>query len=204
MWDTCGPVKRDITSPYGKGKYLVTFDYNVIPRNFVTTSDSLITYTLSNILPAYSALKDSLISLSVSLGTFTIIEEHTMYPDTSILDKRRLIFKFDNFHLLHQEVFYFKQLPYVFGARQMAWLTILAGVQNQGRLNSFLIIPNPAKNEIIIINSNNLSDNKILILDDKGKMIMQTDFKDKIDVSSLAKGVYFVRINNQIEKFIKE
>lgn len=71
----------------------------------------------------------------------------------------------------------------------------------------FTLFPNPS-NKVLTINfSSNLSNEKISILSPNGQILMTkklTSEVEQIDVSSFSRGIYFVRIGNQIEKFVKE
>ncbi len=70
---------------------------------------------------------------------------------------------------------------------------------------SFKIFPNPAKDYIIIETANNLS-NKYILLDATGRYLQQGNLQGihKIDLSNYAKGVYFISINNEVVKVVKE
>jgi hypothetical protein len=64
------------------------------------------------------------------------------------------------------------------------------------------IYPNPVTDKLKIKNSNFVNNNKIQILSLEGKVILESEFKEEIDVSSLLTGVYFLRIGNIIKSFI--
>jgi cyanophycinase-like exopeptidase len=63
------------------------------------------------------------------------------------------------------------------------------------------LYPNPS-NEFIIIDHNFLPDALIQLYDISGKLILTTRL-NTIDVSALQKGIYFIKIENQTIKFIK-
>ena len=44
---------------------------------------------------------------------------------------------------------------------------------------------------------------KIIITNALGENILETDFANQIDISSLPVGIYFIRIGNQVEKIVK-
>jgi len=67
--------------------------------------------------------------------------------------------------------------------------------------NLIAIFPNPA-GEYLEIRNKSKTD-KIEIYSFIGLKILETDFKKRINVSSLAKGVYLLRIGDQIKKFVK-
>jgi hypothetical protein len=73
---------------------------------------------------------------------------------------------------------------------------------------SVKIYPNPVKNELKI-ESSELTINKVKIVDLSGKTIYQfNNFRNQIDVSALARGIYFMKLETEkgavTEKFIKE
>ncbi len=70
--------------------------------------------------------------------------------------------------------------------------------------NNVKIYPNPAKNYITV--EGNISEN-IQILDVAGKLVLisqKTKAFDKINITMLKKGIYFIKIGTQTKKFIKE
>lgn len=76
--------------------------------------------------------------------------------------------------------------------------------------NTYDIFPNPAKDYITIENNSN-DDELISIFSTQGQLLLQKPIikpKSIIDISCLAKGIYFIRISNQnddkVSSFIKE
>ena len=70
----------------------------------------------------------------------------------------------------------------------------------------FIIYPNPAKDYIIIDNKNKNS-KKVEIINTTGKIVNKFTINNKIktiSISKLNKGLYFIRVGNEISKFIKE
>lgn len=71
-----------------------------------------------------------------------------------------------------------------------------------------IVFPNPAKNELQIIDEKLKIGDKIDIYDISGRLIknsfMINNGSVKIDVSDLQQGMYFIKIKNKIVKFIKE
>jgi len=68
--------------------------------------------------------------------------------------------------------------------------------------NYFEIYPNPA-NTYLQVKSENLKGKNIEVLDITGKVIKQVK-SNKLDISDLQNGVYFIKIGTQVQKFIKE
>ncbi len=66
---------------------------------------------------------------------------------------------------------------------------------------SFQISPNPVS-DFLCINSN-IELGKIKIYSALGLKVLDTEWKERIDVSGLVPGVYFVRVGDKVSKFIK-
>lgn len=67
------------------------------------------------------------------------------------------------------------------------------------------VSPNPARNYILIKNLT-VQENPVLIYNAAGTLVKSVDagnVTQHIDVSNFSRGIYFIRINNQILKFIK-
>ncbi len=74
--------------------------------------------------------------------------------------------------------------------------------------NVFSIYPNPATNQIEVV-SHNLDIKNISIIDVTGKIILENkDSNQKINISNLSKGLYFIKIQSDkgesVQRFIKE
>lgn len=63
--------------------------------------------------------------------------------------------------------------------------------------NNISIYPNPAKNIVKILNDNDLQISNIEIFDLTGRMVLNTEKANDIDISSLPDGQYFVRITGE-------
>ena len=83
--------------------------------------------------------------------------------------------------------------------------TILTGVEDNTIIDvsNVSVHPNPATDFIRIYSNEDLTDNKIEIYSVIGNKVIETEFKDRIDVSGLSAGVYFLFVNNKIYKFVK-
>lgn len=84
---------------------------------------------------------------------------------------------------------------------------IPAGIDNTLK-NNISIYPNPAKDELRIENGE-IQINRLEILDLSGKVVCQyDDSKNKINISTLSRGIYFVKIETDngvvTRKFVKE
>jgi len=71
-------------------------------------------------------------------------------------------------------------------------------------INIINVYPNPASN---YINVNTLQTGKLLILSQIGSIVYEGYVKrgnNRIDISSLSKGIYFIKVNREIRKLIKQ
>jgi photosystem II stability/assembly factor-like uncharacterized protein len=73
---------------------------------------------------------------------------------------------------------------------------------------SFVFYPNPAK-DVITLSVANENAKTISIFSSTGELVLQTDYRQTLDVSSLSSGVYFIRIatennHNLVKKLIKK
>ena len=78
---------------------------------------------------------------------------------------------------------------------------------NEVEADKVFIYPNPVNHELFIINNEQLTINNVVIFDIAGKKLSTFNFQlstNSIDVSNLARGIYFIKVGNQIEKFIKK
>lgn len=80
-------------------------------------------------------------------------------------------------------------------------------VNNNNIDNDFEIYPNPANNSLRLIMNNEQLGKNIKILDSTGKTILNFSAKkakQSVDISNLQKGIYFIKVDTSIKKFIKE
>ena len=74
--------------------------------------------------------------------------------------------------------------------------------------NHFIIYPNPAQSELKIITNSSIQKNKIEIFNSIGQLVLSSRNQEKIDVSHLNNGIYYVKINvdenTYTTKFIKQ
>ncbi len=93
------------------------------------------------------------------------------------------------------------------GTNTNVYKRALTGVGiNEHETAFFSVYPNPA-NDVLYINFSDNRETAIQLFDVLGKQVFIKETngqsQDKIDLSSLPKGIYFLRINNKTEKIIK-
>ncbi|MEZ5197728.1 MAG: T9SS type A sorting domain-containing protein [Bacteroidales bacterium] len=89
--------------------------------------------------------------------------------------------------------------------------SILTDTEQQIENPDFLLYPDPAKNRLTISSSAIKSNAELSIFNLNGKKVFEKQIRNKetqIDISSLPRGVYFVRLQNQntveVMKMVKE
>ena len=82
------------------------------------------------------------------------------------------------------------------------------GIKNQSANTQFQIYPNPSKNELRIIDSNNegfIVEKNYFIYSSVGRILMHGIIYEKetsLDISSLSPGIYFIKIGNNLAKIV--
>lgn len=73
--------------------------------------------------------------------------------------------------------------------------------------SALILYPNPAKNVLYVI-GNNTNNGSILVLDQTGKTVKSFKQTNELDIQSLEKGIYFVKVegvnSEEILKFVKD
>ncbi|TAL70157.1 MAG: T9SS type A sorting domain-containing protein [Bacteroidetes bacterium] len=66
---------------------------------------------------------------------------------------------------------------------------------------NILVYPNPVNNYLLLKSNKDI--NKVEIFSALGIEVMETEYKDRINVSGLSAGVYFIRIGDKVIQFVK-
>lgn len=93
------------------------------------------------------------------------------------------------------------------GCEKIAFFDITSSVININSLDDVRIYPNPATNYIHLELDKDIKNSTLDILDQKGTLVSSHKGETELNVSNLASGVYFIRINTKKEvyfyKFLK-
>jgi len=77
-------------------------------------------------------------------------------------------------------------------------------IKNSSTTNiEFNVFPNPSENEITINYPSNYLSSQIKIYSIEGIEVLESEYKDKIDVSGFATGVYYIKVADKVLRFIK-
>lgn len=144
-----------------------------------------------------------LIAASVNSQTYSLNIRNTdgTAKEISLPGLNKITFENSNMNLIYSN-FTFEVLP-IFSIQKILFSTATK-VQSAFE-TSLSVYPNPATSYIIIKNRT-ISKEPIKIFSTSGALVNSFDAKEleqNIDVSNLPKGLYFIRVNNQILKFIK-
>ena len=88
-----------------------------------------------------------------------------------------------------------------------AKLNDITDVKDKNQNSENIIYPNPSIDNLNIVFNNNKPENKIEIINLLGTKVMEYYSQEQratINIESLARGVYFLRIGNQTKMFVKE
>lgn len=72
------------------------------------------------------------------------------------------------------------------------------------KYSSLLINPNPARNELFLPTNGDLTGKRVEIYTQAGAKALEAPYSERVDISSLPVGMYFLRVGNRIGKFVKE
>jgi len=74
---------------------------------------------------------------------------------------------------------------------------------DDGIKNQLNIFPNPVESEITLNFPPDYKSSQIKIYSIEGIEVLETEYKDKIDVSGFAPGVYYIKVKDKVMKFVK-
>ncbi|MCX6148198.1 MAG: T9SS type A sorting domain-containing protein [Candidatus Kapabacteria bacterium] len=69
---------------------------------------------------------------------------------------------------------------------------------------TFEMSPNPVQDKLIIKYKGYEDNEPITIMNIVGATLIETTINESMDVSNLSSGLYFLKIRNQVFKFVKE
>ena len=69
--------------------------------------------------------------------------------------------------------------------------------------NNFTIFPNPVESEISLSFPPEYQTSQIKIYSVEGIEVLENEYKNKIDVSKLSTGVYYIMVGDKVVRFIK-
>lgn len=77
-------------------------------------------------------------------------------------------------------------------------------IEDKQPLKELKIYPNPSSEFITIEENNEIQNESLMIYASDGTLVLNSRFSNKIDISKLSNGLYYVVIGNKVGKFIKQ
>lgn len=189
------------------GPYQIELEYNIIPRTTLYPKDTLITYTIDDILSKYNTIKEEFKDLKSELGEFYFFEPFPDKPDTNSFVRRSLRLQFTSNIEINSTLEKLEAINGIFASSCEARFGYLTSVESDNQKAEFRIYPNPAKNQISI-NSWNKSitfQENLKIFDLNGRELMRFDDIQSdvvMDVNTLETGIYLVQIGEFFQRII--
>ena len=205
LLDTCSSYPGNWIY-YGK-IFRCSLTMNIFPRDSVYEFDpdsvyKKLYYTKNDLPSEYQYLYDELDSLEILFGEYEFIDLELTFPDTTDFDKRFLGIEFKNYYKLDQLTSRLKQLSFMDSLYFEMPSYLSTSVENRDDMEVF-IYPNPATDILEI--KTDLRVLQVKILDINGRVVIESENNDRIDIKHLISGIYFLKINDKyFHKFIKE
>lgn len=198
--DTCNnsPTFRKL---FVDGPYQIVFDYNIIPRSGIFDEDTLIKYSISDILPKYSSIITDFQNLENEIGEFYFYESHPHRPDTNEFINRSLMINFSKNLEIEAIKEKLESLNGVKSSACRARFTVLTSVENL-ELNN--IVYN-SHLKTITIYRNESSPSDLMIYNLSGIKILSFPImkqNETVSLENIERGLYLVKYNKSIKKII--
>ncbi len=204
MIDDC-PASPTYNRFFGKKYFRLAFPPNFYPFDHILDSNE--TKSIIEIDSAHLGLLNRFLELQDSVGL--IYFQGNQYNSADSIEylnpSIRMFFAY--YQNVESILVQFRNtIDSVIDFSFISWAPIPASVADDESLqNSIELYPNPVKNVLLIKNQFTAKDNdRMELFSVDGKRILETAYQEKLDVSMLHSGSYFLRINNQTIKFIKE
>ena len=188
---------------FAKKFFGLVMQYNIIPRTYLAPADTIIEYSINNIESQYTDAINEFSQLQTNYGNFKFREHVPNMPDTTLAYKRSLLLIFENYVPITEVENVLRNLSSVNTAGFASWFIFISDVYESESQNQFLIYPNPVSDFLMIRGLDESQVQSISIFNTFGQKLYEGDLKEQIDVSSLTPGVYFIRIGDKVEKFVK-
>ncbi len=204
MIDDC-PESPTYNRFFGKKYFRLAFPPNFYPFDHILDSNE--TKSIIEIDSAHLGLLNRFLELQDSVGLIYFQgNQYNSADSIEYLNPSIRMFFADYQNVESILVKFRNTIDSVIDFRFISWAPIPASVaDNESLQNSIELYPNPVKNVLLIKNQFTAKDNdRMELFSVDGKRILETAYQEKLDVSMLHSGSYFLRINNQTIKFIKE
>jgi len=203
MIDTCSGSST-YNHLFAKKWFYIQFPENYYP--FDHGLDSGEVRGVSDIDSSHLGMLTRFLELQDTLGLIYFLGYDSSPSDSILMLNPSVKVYFENY----QDITFIKEyikntidsiesVDYILRAKQ------LLDVSEELEPNGIMIYPNPVVDYIVISQDHIVSlSSTIEVLSVDGKKVLECEYSERIDVSMLHSGSYFLRINNQTIKFIKE
>ena len=207
MIDTCDTREDvdDTEKMWGKHTFDVVLHYNIIPRNYVTVNDSIIEYSIQDILPIYTKAIEEFQNLESKFGSFIFRDVATTSPDTTKAWSRELLIRFDNYVHILEVIDSLHSMSCVSSCGFTLYPSIFVTVNEEK--NKVTVYPNPADETLTLEGIGDASASTIKLFNSLGDEIYanvsgRSENKIVLNTSGLAPGYYQIQINKSFYSFI--
>jgi hypothetical protein len=150
-----------------------------------------------------SQLKQNFKKLENEYGTILFHGLYVEHSDSSLLANPLVLLSFDRYQncdSLENVLLSIDSITFVL--YQMRAGTPMSVSDNNVNGKSLILYPNPVQDILEIKEQMPFHAGKIQIISVEGVIVLETGLKDRLDVSGLPPGMYFLRINNFMKPFI--
>ncbi len=202
MIDTC-PGSSSYHRLFAKKWYSIQFPKNFYPFDNVLDSGEV--KSVHDMSASYLDMKNSFLELQNTIGSVYFRGLDHFSSDSIFLLNPILQVSFGQYQDIDFILQYVPStIDSIRSVRYVNRAGTPIGVKEESEQYNFSIYPNPVRDYLTINHISGSIKDKIEIISIAGKKLFESDYKDRIDVSLLHSGSYFLRINNQTIKFIKE
>lgn len=187
---------------FAKHYYYLQFEENYYP--FDTGLKPIDRKEVKDISSSKPELISAFQDLESQFGKIYFLGLDFEEPDSVIFDNPVLRITFEDYQDFRAvEIAFNSQVPNMRDFHYWQRALIFLSVEDN-ESNGINIFPNPANNFIDVHIGNNDKLSNIIIYNSLGNKIFESEFQHKIDISELNSGIYFLKVGNKVQKFIKQ
>jgi hypothetical protein len=191
---------------YAKRWFIISFSQNFYIFNQVPIPKEIFV-TVEDINNTYSAVKQSFLNLRNKYGNFYFKRIEYEESDSENIQNPGFWITFDTYSDIDSVTKDLNKIDSVKFALYRNRFAILTKILNEQELNNFNIYPLPANDIINIKSQNEFEKVKIEIKNILGESVYSENYQFtnniQINISFLKTGIYFIKVNDWVEKFIK-
>jgi len=194
---------------YAKQYFQSEFRYNIIPRDTFANKDTVLDFTIADILTIYPETITGFQEIIQKFGNFWFLDFYPGVADTTTEYLRNLSYRFENYVNIDSVQRYIKNIPNVIYCGYLRRYGAEDGIKETFNVtfNNIIISPQPANDKINIknLNADDFKEKNIKLVNVLGIVVNSYKFNTpefQIDVSDLPNGMYNLISNNIVKPFI--